>query len=52
MLNYSMGKRITVIIDEDLLKKLYEKQSKQIKENLTHISFSRVLNDVLRKCIK
>ena len=47
-----MGKRITVILDDDLVKKLREKQAKQIKESVKSVSFSRVLNMTLRKVIK
>lgn len=47
-----MGKRVTVIIDDDILKKLREKQAKLIKESTKSVSFSRVLNDVLRKNVK
>ncbi len=47
-----MGKRITIVLDEDLLKKLHEMQAKQIKESTKSVSFSRVLNEVLSKSIK
>jgi len=47
-----MGKRITIVLDDDLVKKLREKQAKQIKESVKSVSFSRVLNMTLRKCIK
>jgi hypothetical protein len=47
-----MGTRITVVLDDDLLKKLREKQAKLIKESVKSVSFSRVLNDTLRKSIK
>jgi len=44
-----MAKRITIMLDDDLLKKLHEIQSKQIKKS---VSFSRVLNAVARKGLK
>jgi hypothetical protein len=47
-----MGKRITVVLDDDLVKKLREKQAKLIRESAKSVSFSRVLNDTLRKRIK
>ena len=47
-----LGKRITIILDDDLLKKLHEIQAKQIKKTQKSISFSRVLNEVVRKSIK
>ncbi len=42
-----MGKRITIILDDDLLKKLHEIQAKQIKDSTKSVSFSRVLNEVV-----
>ncbi len=47
-----MGERITIILDYDLLKKLHEIQAKQIKESSKSVSFSRILNEALRKKIK
>ncbi|MCH7966915.1 MAG: hypothetical protein IIB02_05795 [Thaumarchaeota archaeon] len=44
--------RITIMLDDILLKKLREKQAKLIRESTNSVSFSRVLNDTLRKCIK
>jgi len=47
-----MGKRITIVLDDDIQKKLREKQAKKIKETSSSVSFSNVLNETLRKCIK
>ena len=47
-----MGKRITIILDDDLLKKLHEIQAKQIKQSAKSVSFSHILNEVLRKSLK
>ncbi len=47
-----MAKRITIILDNELLKKLHEIQAKLIKQSSKSVSFSRVLNDVLRKGLK
>ncbi len=47
-----MGRRITVILDEDALKKLHYIQAKLIRESDKSVSFSRVLNDVLSKALK
>ncbi len=47
-----MGKRITIILDDDLRKKLHEIQAKQIKKTQKSVSFSRVLNEVLHKGFK
>jgi len=40
------------MIDDDLDKKIHEIQSKQIRETSTSVSFSSVLNDILRKSLK
>jgi len=47
-----MGKRITIVLDDDLVKKLHEKQAKLIKVSTKSVSFSRVVNDTLRIGIK
>jgi hypothetical protein len=47
-----MAKRITIILDDDLLKKLHAIQAKLTKESLKSVSFSSVLNEVLRKGLK
>ncbi len=46
-----MAKRITVMLDDDNLKKLYAKQATAIKKSAKSVSFSRVLNDTLRKLL-
>ena len=47
-----MAKRITIMLDDDLVKKLHEIQAKQIKETSESISFSAVLNETIRKKLK
>ena len=47
-----MGKRITIVLDDDLVKKLREKQAKLIKKSVKSVSFSSVLNETLRMAIK
>ena len=47
-----MAKRIAMMVDDDLLKKLHDIQAKLIKENQKPVSFSSVLNDILRKSLK
>ena len=47
-----MAKRVTVVLDEDNIKKLRVIQAKQIRESNKSISFSRVINDVLHKHFK
>jgi len=47
-----MSIRITIMLDEDLIKKIRLIQSKLIKKRNESISFSRVLNDLLRDRLK
>ena len=47
-----MAKRITIMLDDDLVRKLHEIQAKQIKQSIKSISFSHVMNEVLRKGLK
>ncbi len=43
-----MGKRVTIVLEDDLLKKLHDIQAKLIKDSKAHVSFSGVLNDTLQ----
>ena len=47
-----MPKRITIMLDDDIAKKLRDIQAKQIKELKGSVSFSKVLNEKLRQTIK
>ncbi|MCH9040543.1 MAG: hypothetical protein IIB80_00045 [Thaumarchaeota archaeon] len=47
-----MSKRVTVMIDEDLDKKLRLLQAKHIQQKQTSYSYSKTLNEVLRKALK
>ena len=47
-----MSKRVTIMIDEDLDKKLRLRQAKIIQQKHTAHSYSRVINDVLHKVLK
>jgi len=47
-----MANRITIMLPDDLLKKLHELQAKQIKQSAKSVSFSHVLNEVLSKGLK
>ena len=40
------------MLDEDLNKKLIDLQAKMIKSTISSVSFSKVLNDTLRKQLK
>ena len=41
--------RVTIMLDEDLAKKLRVLQAKRLKSSNKSISFSKVLNEVVRK---
>ncbi len=48
----SMPRRVTIVLDDDLAKKLRAVQSKKISKLNTHVSYSGVINDELRKVLK
>jgi len=47
-----MSKRITIMIDDDLDKKLRLLQAKKIQTEQASYSFSRVMNECLRKSVR
>ncbi len=47
-----MSKRITVVLDDELVKKLRNIQSMKIRKSKKSVSFSRVINEELRKDLK
>ena len=47
-----MSKRITIMIDEDLDKKLRMLQAKEITKTAKSVSFSQIINDTIRKSVK
>ena len=47
-----MAKRITIMLDDDMDKKLRIKQAEMIKKTQNSISFSKVINETLRGKIK
>jgi len=44
-----MAKSITIMLDDENLKKLRTLQSKMIKESEKSVSFSRVINEIIKK---
>jgi len=48
----NMSKRVTIMIDEDLDKKLRLRQAKLIQQEQSSYSYSKVLNETLRKSLK
>jgi len=47
-----MSKRITIVLDDDLVKKLRIIQSKKIAKSEKSISFSKTMNEELRNALK
>jgi len=47
-----MKKRVTIIIDEDLDKKIRAKQAKQIQQKQESISYSQVIQELVRAGLK
>ncbi len=47
-----MSQRVTIMIDDDVSKKLHFIQAKEISKSSQGISFSRVINKELRKHLK
>ena len=47
-----MAIRVTIMLDDDVARKLRIKQAKLLQENKGSISFSRVVNETLRPCLK
>ena len=47
-----MSKRITIMIDDDIDKKLRQLQSKLIVKTNESVSYSKVINQELRKSLK
>lgn len=43
-----MAKRVTIMIADDLDKKLRQKQAKLIQSENVSVSYSRVINDAIR----
>jgi len=47
-----MSKRVTLVLDDVLVKKLRNIQAKKIIKSKEHVSFSGIVNDTLCKCLK
>ena len=45
-----MPERKTIMIDDDVAKKIRGIQAKKIKETSSTVSFSSVINEMLREC--
>ena len=47
-----MARRVTIMIDDDLDKKLRSIQAKAIQSTISSVSYSKVVNEILRKQLK
>jgi predicted transcriptional regulator len=47
-----MSKRITIMLDDDLAKKVHDIQAKLIRESSQSVSFSSVMNKMIRENLK
>ena len=47
-----MSKRVTIMIDDDLNKKIRFRQANLIQQKQTSYSYSRVINETLRESLK
>lgn len=47
-----MSIRITIVLDEDNDKKLRSMQAKEIVKSVKSVSYSRIINNVIRKGLK
>ena len=47
-----MAKRVTIMIDDDIDKKLRLRQAKLIQQEQSSYSYSKVLNEIIRKALK
>ena len=47
-----MGRRVSIMLDVDIDKKLRLRQAKIIQQEQASYSYSRVVNDALRKVLK
>lgn len=47
-----MSERVTIMLENDIAKKLRLKQSKMIQTSTKSVSFSHVINETLRSALK
>ena len=47
-----MAKRVTIMIDDDIDKKLRLRQAKLIQQEQSSYSYSKVLNETIREVLK
>jgi len=47
-----MAERVTIMLEDDMAKKLRLKQAKMIQNSTKNVSFSSVINETLRSALK
>lgn|GEM_PF-5551257 len=47
-----MKKRITIVLQDEIYKKLIQKQSNMIKSQAAHVSFSQTVSEILKTGLK
>lgn len=50
--NLKVGKRITIVLDDEIVKKLRLIQAKKISKSENAVSFSNVINTELKRLLK
>ncbi|MCA9827024.1 MAG: hypothetical protein KC444_01305 [Nitrosopumilus sp.] len=47
-----MSKRVTIVLEDDLVKELRKFPAKQIRDSTSSVSLSKVINEMLKKNLK
>jgi len=47
-----MSHRITIILDDEIVKKARNKQAKALLKSKKSVSFSKIVNQCLKECLK
>ncbi len=50
--NFFMAKRLTIVLDDEIVKKLRVIQAKKISKSANSVSFSNVINTELKRILK
>ena len=50
--DFFMGKRLTIVLDDEVVKKLRIIQAKKISKSANSVSFSNVINTELQRILK
>lgn len=52
IMDFQMGKRLTIVLDDEIVKKLRIIQAKKISKSESAVSFSNIVNTELKKILK